>query len=93
MYDEKERNIEELLVLGDADADADKARKKERKREKKERRKNKKKKRRASSSSSSSNSSRGSDPAHPGEEADLAGPAVPQNFFEELKEKEELAEQ
>ena len=92
MYDEKEKTIEDLLVLGDANADADKARKKERKREKKERRKNKKKKRRGSSSSSS-NSSNGSAPGQAGEEADLAGPAVPQNFFEELKEKEELAEQ
>ena len=77
VYEEKEQNIEDLLVLGDSKTDAHKARKKERKREKKERRKKKKKRRASSSSSSSSGSSRGSNARRVSEEADTAGPAVP----------------
>ena len=78
VYEEKEQNIEDLLVLGDSKADAHKSRKKERKREKKERRKKKKKKRRASSSSSSSSeSSDGAKARRMSEVADAAGPVVP----------------
>ena len=76
----------------DSKSDAHKARKKERKRDKKERRKKKKKRRASSSSSSSSEASRNSEARPISEEADAAGPAVPQNFFEELKEKEEKEE-
>ena len=80
VYEEKEQNIEDLLVLGDSKGNTSKSHKKDksRKREKKERRKKRKKKHRGSSSSSSSSGAGEDSKARrmsEGEES--AGPAVP----------------